>query len=115
MTPVDHLYELSNFILGEPLSHEDLKRFAYSFIQISAVSNVDHAEKVFQVLLPICLTKSSPLEWLLREMNFEQQALATGLRKGTALEELEYKEGRVTDEALDLYNERMNRIMPPLD
>ena len=62
------------------------------------------------VLEATTLEKSG--EWLLSEMRFEAQANAVGNRQRCALFALE-SHNAPNNEALDIYNQRMNRVIPP--
>ena len=85
---------------------------AYTYLWASTPSEYQ-AQNIYDSLVVIALLadKPAPVAWLLTELRFEAFAAAMGDRKRAALIALEHSLELVNDEALDLYNERVDRAL----
>jgi len=95
---------------GNPCSQQQLHRFVLDYDNLlEATRSHPQALFIFEVLLNEARQKTSLLAWLSGELRFELYALYDGNRSQSARSILN-RLSEVSDEALDLYNERMARF-----
>lgn len=74
---------------------------------LNLLKNRERAKQIWFCLLDSAETKSSPLVWLRQELDFELLVASAGDRKRMAIQDM--RDEGLSDEALDRYNERMER------
>lgn len=74
---------------------------------LNRLNDSERAKQIWFGLLDSAETKESPLTWLRQELNFELLVASAGDRKRLAIQDL--RDEGLSNEALDLYNERVQR------